>query len=47
MMNNDWRKWLQRAPATPKVSEQQASIAVHKHSAVATQRITLANMILR
>jgi hypothetical protein len=38
MMNHDWRKWRQSAPTTPKVSEQQASIAVHKHSAVATRR---------
>lgn len=37
-MNRDWRKWRQSAPATPEVSQQQASIAVHKHSAVATQR---------
>jgi len=38
MLNQDWRKQRQSAPATPKMSEQQVSIAVHKHSAVATQR---------
>ena len=42
MMNHDWRKWQQSAPATPKLSEQQASIAVYKHSAEAIQRSTAA-----